>query len=458
MGRKYGWHSGKLSCKELNIDSTLSFGNLNFGSVELDTLLLNGRLCTGTGASGSSLALGSAYSYGEAIELRYNVTNWTGIGSSFKAMYLRSEADLGGSYGLRCAELYAVMDTSTTTGLSNLQSLYTEMLVKSSASNRTLTNGQCIEANISVENQTGTLTLTNNIYCLYAKAQTGTGINDYTKVNGIKIAGRDDGTARVFGNALDITDAEATICTWINGIYIKNSAIASSGAGKAINIQGGSATIKGIFVGADADTAGSGIKIAGASWDTAQGNGFYCDDGGTALVGYTECFTVRMLTTAAVASGDVSTAALHPDLTLNANYTGTGGLSSIWGNTTIKTGVTVNLNGSLGDVGGGTFGLDVVGTLAASSHGCGVSVGIGGSGTNSGIICGYRIRAATGTVDWNGILSIEDGDGSWTSMTATAASDACTIANGPSGTAGNPDYWLKIYIAQTAYVFPVWSI
>lgn len=455
MGRKFGWHSGKLSCKELDVDSTLSFGSLNFGSVELDTLLLNGRLATGVSAGGTSLALGATYAYGEAIELRYNVTNWTGIGSSFKALYLRSEADLGGSYGLRCAEFYAVMDTSTTTGLSSLQNLYAEMLVKASASNRTLTNGHCVEANISIENQTGTLTLTNSIYCLYAKAQTGTGINDYTKVNGIKIAGRDDGTARVFGNALDIVDAEATVCTWTNGIYIKNTAIKTSGLGKAINIQGGSATIKGIFVGADADTAGSGIKIAGASWDTAQGNGFYCDDGGTALVGYTECMTVRMLTTAAVASGDVSTAALHPDLTLNANYTGTGGLSSIWGNTTIKSGVTVNLNGSIGDVGGATFGIDIAGTLAANSHACGVSVGVGGSGTKTGILSGFRIRGATGTVDWDAFLSIEDGDGSWTSMTTAAASQTATMTNAPA--AGNPSYWLNIYIGETKYVIPAFA-
>lgn len=220
MGRKFGFHSGKLKCKELDVDQTLSFGSVNFGSVELDTMLLNGRLATGTSAGGTSLGLGATYAYGEAIELRYNVTSWTGIGSSFKALYLRSEADLGGSYGLRCAELYGVMDTSTTTGLSNLQVLYTEMLVKASASNRTLTGGNSIEANISIENQTGTLTLTNNIYCLHAKAQTGTGLADYTKIGGIKISGRDDGTARVFGNALDICDPEATVAKWTNGINI----------------------------------------------------------------------------------------------------------------------------------------------------------------------------------------------------------------------------------------------
>ncbi len=194
-------------------------GSITYGDAVVDNFIIKGRVSTST-AAGASLTLDATYAYGEAIELRYAISSWAGIGSSFKALYLRSEADLGGAYGLRGAEIYGVMDTSTTTGLSNLQPLYTEMLVKASASDRTLTGGTSIEANISVENQTGTLTLTDNIYCVYAKAQTGTGIADYTKVGGIKIAGRDDGTPRVFGSAIDISDPEATVCTWTKGVNI----------------------------------------------------------------------------------------------------------------------------------------------------------------------------------------------------------------------------------------------
>ena len=271
MGRKFGWHSGKLSCKELDVESSLSLGSVDFGSVELDSILLNGRFSTST-IAGAALSLGSTYSYGEAIELRYTVTNWTGIGSSFKALYLRSEADLGGSYGIKCAEFYAVMDTSTTTGLSSLQNVYAEMLIKASASNRTLTAGHCIEANISVENQTGTLTLTNNIYCLYAKAQTGTGINDYTKVNGIRISGRDDGTARVFGIALNIVDPEATICTWTTGISLSTAAttgfLISAATTTGISITGNATDaikiVTGTFTDAlDIGTSTNGINFTG---------------------------------------------------------------------------------------------------------------------------------------------------------------------------------------------------
>lgn len=240
---RFGWHSGNVRCRQLFVDKeAYLFSTLNFGDAIADNWIVKGRIASGT-AAGSALDLGASYAYGEAVELRYTISNWTGIGSSFKALYLRSEADLGGAYGLRCAEFFGVMDTSTTTGLSSLQTVYSEMLVKASASNRTLTNGHSVEANISVENQTGTLTLTNNIYCLYAKAQTGTGINDYTKVNGIKISGRDDGTARVFGNALDICDPEATVCSWTTGISLSTACatgLSISGACSTAVVQLGS--------------------------------------------------------------------------------------------------------------------------------------------------------------------------------------------------------------------------
>ncbi|MCK9603005.1 MAG: hypothetical protein M0R66_01290 [Candidatus Omnitrophica bacterium] len=224
--------------------------------------------------------------------------------------------------------------------------------------------------------------------------------------------------------------------------------------GKAISVTGGATKNKGVFVGADADAAGSGLHLNGGDWDTAQGNGFYCDDGGEALTGYTECLTARMLMTANVASGDVSTAAMHPDLTINADYTGVGGLSAIWGNTTIKTGKAVDVSGSLGDVGGATFGLDVVGTLATNSHGCGVSVGLGGSGTKNGIVTGFRVRTPTGTVLWDGFASIPSDGTTLAAMTATGSSNG-TLTNCPHN--GDPAYWLKVYVGTTAFCVPLFA-
>jgi hypothetical protein len=211
---------GNILAPITTTDATFS-GNTTFGDAVSDTSILKGRFVTGS-VAGSALNITSSYLYGEGSELRYSVSDWTGR-TAFNGMYLRSEAALGGAYGINGIQVYGVMNTSTTTGLSDLKSIYSETLVKASASNRTLTNATGIEANISIENQTGTLTLTNDIYCLHAKAQTGTGIADYTKVNGIKISGRDDGTARVFGTALSISDPEATVCSWTTGIDISTA-------------------------------------------------------------------------------------------------------------------------------------------------------------------------------------------------------------------------------------------
>jgi hypothetical protein len=291
------------------------------------------------------------------------------------------------------------------------------------------------------------------------KVMVDDGITLTTGINIIR-----SGTTGIVTTGIDL----ASGCATGLDIGISTTAIAITGASTTgISFTAGSGTMlnanaaaaaastRGIFIGEDSNSAQSGIPLLGASWATAQGNAFYCDDDGVALVGYTEAFTVRMLTTAAVTTGDVSTVAIHPDLYLNASYTGSGGLSSIWGNTTIASGKTIDTSAGLGDVGGATFGIDINGVLAANSHACGVSVGVGGSGTKTGILCGYRIRGATGTVDWDGILSIEDGDGSWTSMTQAAASNTATMTNSPK--TGDPAYWLKIYIAQTAYYFPVWT-
>lgn len=225
--RKFGWHSGKLTCKELDVLQSISMGSLDFGAAELDSLLIKGRIATST-IAGAALSLPAEYIYGEAAELRWDVASWTGTGNSFNGLYLRTSTSVGNaSGGLQGAQIMGVFNVTTgTTGLSSLKGLYVETLVKANTSgNKTITNLTSVEANISLENYGATvLTFTNNIYCLHAKAQTGTGLADYTKVNGIKISGRDDGTARVFGIGLDISDPEATVATWTTGISITTSA------------------------------------------------------------------------------------------------------------------------------------------------------------------------------------------------------------------------------------------
>jgi len=269
------------------------------------------------------------------------------------------------------------------------------------------------------------------------------------------------GVTYTTGIALGVTGGTLTSGISVVGAMTTGINFTSAAAiGTLINATAACAHLatRGIFIGADSNTEGSGIALNGAAWETSQANALYSDDGGVAATGYTETFTVRHLTTATVASGDVSFVAIHPDMYLNADYTGTGGISAIWGNTTIATGKTINLNGSLGDVGGASFGIDIVGTLAANSHACGCSVGVGGSGTKTGILSGFRVRGATGTVDWDAFLSIEDGDGSWTSMTTAGSGKTPSLGTaGPTGSDSAPAYWMNVYIGETKYYFPVWA-
>jgi hypothetical protein len=264
MGKKFGWHSGKLTCNDLDVQRTINLGTLDFGAAELDSIVIKGRMSTST-LAGAALSLGASYTYGEAAELRYDVSSWTGIGNSFNGLYVRtSTSSANASGGLQGAQIMGVFNVTTgTTGFSNLKALYTECLIKANSSgNKTITNLTGVEANVSIENYgSTTLTFTNNIYCLYAKAQTGTGLADYTKVCGIKIAGRDDGNVRVFGIGLDLSDPEATVCTWTTGISITTScttgiSLATGTFTTGLSIAG--ATTTGINV---TGNATDGIKI-----------------------------------------------------------------------------------------------------------------------------------------------------------------------------------------------------
>ncbi len=430
-------------------------GTTTLGDAIADTTIVKSRIAT-TSAAGAVINTGASYAYGEGMEMRYAVDDWTLIpDKSFKGYYFRTETTKGDASGdLRGMEVYSVANiASGTTGLEGISGLYSELLVKLPLSSYTIAGyPSALEATFAYDAAAAgkTTTITNGVAAIVAKIQTATGLNSYTNLDGIRIIGRDADAVRVMGDALTI-EGDPTVgsnATWTNGIKIAVGAT----AGINITAAAAAASAGGIFIGEASNSAQSGIPLHGATFDT--GNGLYCDDDGVALTGYTECFTSRMLITTTVATGDISTVAIHPDLVIDANYTGTGGLSSIWGNTTIASGKAVNLVGSLGDVSGGTFGVDIVGTLAANSHAAGVSVGVGGSGTKTGILTGFRIRGATGTVDWDGVFSIEDGDGSWTSMTATGGNTA-TMTNSPK--TGNPAYWLKIYIGETEYSFPVWA-
>lgn len=221
---KYGWRDNKLTAYDVVIDNDLTIsGDLSFGDAVVDSFVIKGRVSTST-VAGAALSLTASYTYSEAMELRWNVASWTGTGNSFNGLYTRAACTVGNaSGGLQGAQIMGVFDVTTgTTGLSDLKAVYAECLVKANTTgNKTIASMNSVEANISIENYGATtLTFTNDVHALKAKVQTGTGIADYTKMCGIAIQGRDDGTSRTFGKALSIEDPEATVCKWTSGISI----------------------------------------------------------------------------------------------------------------------------------------------------------------------------------------------------------------------------------------------
>lgn len=243
----------------LSAATTTFNGNVTLGDAATDTTIVNGRIST-LSKAGSDISVGSTYAYDEGVKMRYLVTDWTGKGD-FKGYYFRAQANTASSSrGLTGMQVYGVSNVASSTGLANLQSLYAEMLVKDTGYDTTITNANTVEANISIDSQTGTLTFTNDVYALKAKVQTGNSgsdIADFTKLNGIAVQGRADSVSRTYGNAIAVVDPEATVATWTKGLSI--SAAATTG----ISLTGAMTT--GISL---ANTATTGIDMDSATLTT----------------------------------------------------------------------------------------------------------------------------------------------------------------------------------------------
>jgi hypothetical protein len=173
----------------------------------------------------------------------------------------------------------------------------------------------------------------------------------------------------------------------------------------SIAITGTSSLTSGITVGTSSNTAGNGIPLSNAHF---QGNGFFADDGGVALeAGSTENLMVRYVITQANTGGlATSASSLHASMWVRGSYTGTGGMSGVWGSFLVPTGVTITNSSGTADMAGGHFSADIPtgATLASGSRAAGVSVGGNFGGTiTGGLISGFRVRApSAGT--WTYIL------------------------------------------------------
>jgi len=68
-------------------------GDFTFGDAVVDTMILNGRMATGS-IAGTEIDIDDTYTYGELIEIRTNVSDWAGVGTEFAGLYLRVQTSV----------------------------------------------------------------------------------------------------------------------------------------------------------------------------------------------------------------------------------------------------------------------------------------------------------------------------------------------------------------------------
>jgi len=295
----YGWHDNDLHAFNLTVDGTLLFGD-----TATDNLIIQGRVSSMT-AAGAAIQITSSYAHGEGIEMRYQVTNWTGVGDSFKGMYLRAEAatNVATNKSIYGAELYGVCN-NVTMGTGSLWGTLTYAYVKG-ASAVTINHMYAVQGELSWDaSRTGACTITTAAACFRAKI-TGGYVADYTKIDGYVLTiGEMDGDSQTFGNGLLMQDdadmtGTSTLTTGVNinigcttGISIAGTttdAIKISGYATtaAINITSGCLTSYALLV---AGTTTDAIKISGtpSNSDMMLHNGATIMNGSAGVLTITE--------------------------------------------------------------------------------------------------------------------------------------------------------------------------
>ena len=248
----YGWHDNDLHADDLTVDGTLTFGD-----AATDNLIIKGRASSMTKA-GAAIQVASLYEYGEGIEMKYQVTDWTKVGSSFKGMYLRAEAATNSAAGksIYGAEIYGVCNNVTmTTG--NLWGTMNYAYVKGVGA-VTVNNMYAVQGELTWDaSRTGDCTITTAAACFRAKI-TGGRVADYTKIHGYELTiGEMDGDSAKFGSGILMQDDSEMggTCTLTTGLNI------TIGCTTSISITGSATDAIKIATGTFTD----GLDISGVS-------------------------------------------------------------------------------------------------------------------------------------------------------------------------------------------------
>jgi hypothetical protein len=266
----YGWHDNELYAYNVVVDNDLTIkGTLTFGDAATDNLIIKGRMSSMT-AAGSAIQITSSYAYGEGIEMRYQVTDWTGIGSSFKGMYLRSEAKTTAATGksIYGAEIYGVCNNVTMTTGSLWGALFYAYVKGVGAV--TVNNMYAVQGELTWDaSRTHDCTITTAAACFRAKI-TGGHVADYTKIHGYELTiGEMDGDSAKFGKGLFMQDDSGMggTCTLTTGIDITIGCTTGISIGNSTTGISIGDCVKGIEIG----TFGSPVTVQNSDWDTAGG-------------------------------------------------------------------------------------------------------------------------------------------------------------------------------------------
>lgn len=193
-------------------------GSFTFGDAVADNWIVKGRIASST-AAGAALDIISTYSYTEGVELRYSVSDWTGVGTSFSAAYIRAQTGAASaSKEIIGATIYGVSENHN---LGSLKGILGYAYIKGVTA---ATVGPAYGGHFELSFDAGasTKTITTEASAGLLKI-TGGVVDTYTKLHGLIIrAGDMDGASRTYGNGILIEDdsAMAGTITWTKGLSI----------------------------------------------------------------------------------------------------------------------------------------------------------------------------------------------------------------------------------------------
>ena len=304
-GRKFGWHSGTLTCQDIKakgdiyVQDDIVFSDVSAGTLgvtggidmssssgDISNIILGGygRISTETAAAEGMCTIDGSFSTTRAIELRYGITAFSG--SEFIGAYIRAEAKTNAATAksLYGAQIYGTCNNVTmTTG--SLWGTLVYAYVKGVGA-VTINNMYAVQGELTWDaSRTGDCTITTAAACFRAKI-TGGRVADYTKIHGYELTiGEMDGDSQRFGYGIYMQDdaGMSGTSTLTKGIYINigcTTGIELAGvftnplvigtSGVPLNYTATTSSSSGIQVHLTSDYAGEASSMKGADIRVAK--------------------------------------------------------------------------------------------------------------------------------------------------------------------------------------------